>query len=87
MRATRVGGPIVLIVLGLILALAVADRISGVDLSLIGWILAAGGVGWPLIELIANRPRTAVTQQTTDVRVGDPAHDARVEREVRRDDV
>jgi uncharacterized protein YacL len=33
-----------LIAVGLILALAVTDTISGVDLTMVGWILAAVGV-------------------------------------------
>jgi hypothetical protein len=33
-----------LLALGLILALAVQDAISGVDLTMVGWILAAVGV-------------------------------------------
>ncbi|HYG93584.1 MAG TPA: DUF6458 family protein [Nocardioides sp.] len=33
-----------LLALGLILALAVSDIIDGVDLTLVGWILAAAGV-------------------------------------------
>ena len=34
---------IFLLALGLILALAVTDAINGVDLTLVGWILAAAG--------------------------------------------
>lgn len=33
-----------LLALGLILALAVQDAVSGVDLTMVGWILAAVGV-------------------------------------------
>ncbi|MDN4172908.1 DUF6458 family protein [Nocardioides sp. SOB77] len=33
-----------LLVVGLILALAVEDAISGVDLTMVGWIMAIGGV-------------------------------------------
>ena len=33
-----------LLALGLILALAVTDSISGIDLTMVGWILAAAGV-------------------------------------------
>jgi hypothetical protein len=45
-----------MLALGLILALAVQDSISGVDLTLVGWILAAVGV----IALVL----TAVTLNT-----------------------
>lgn len=62
MRAVRVGGPIALIVIGLILALAVADMISGIDLTMIGWIVAGAGVIWLILELVMNRPRTRVTE-------------------------
>jgi hypothetical protein len=40
----RIGSSIGLIAVGLILALAVTDNIKGVDLSLVGWILAVVGV-------------------------------------------
>ena len=54
-----------LLALGLILALAVTDAISGVDLTMIGWILAAAGVLVILLTAVqANRARrtTAVTR-------------------------
>ena len=50
---------------GLILALAVTDSISGVDLTMAGWILALCGVlVLALTAVQANRSRrsTAVTQ-------------------------
>lgn len=62
MRAVRVGGPIALIVIGLILALAVADMLSGVDLTMIGWIVAGAGAVWLVLELVMNRPRSRVTE-------------------------
>lgn len=62
MRAVRVGGPIVLIVIGLILALAVTDVLSGVDLTMVGWILAGAGAVWLVLELVLNRPRSRVTE-------------------------
>ena len=33
-----------LLVLGLVLALAVTDQVSGVDLTMVGWIMAVVGV-------------------------------------------
>jgi uncharacterized membrane protein len=54
-----------LLALGLILALAVTDSISGVDLTMIGWILALAGVlVIALTALQANRARrsTAITR-------------------------
>lgn len=62
MRAVRIGGPIALAVIGLILALAVSDAIPGVDLTMIGWILFSAAVIWLALELIMNRPRTRVTE-------------------------
>jgi uncharacterized protein YacL len=55
-----------LLALGLILALAVQDTISNVDLTMVGWILAV--VGALLIVLTAvtlNRGRGARTVSTT----------------------
>lgn len=63
----RFGGPVTLIVLGLVLALAVHKAISGIDLSTIGWIIAGAGVLWMILELVMHRPRTAVTRETTNV--------------------
>ena len=55
-----------LLAVGLILALAVQDTINNIDLTMIGWILAA--VGALLIVLTAvtlNRGRGARTVSTT----------------------
>lgn len=62
MRAVRVGGPIALAVIGLILALAVSDAIPGVDLTMVGWILFGAALIWLALELIMNRPRARVTE-------------------------
>ncbi|MDO5682515.1 MAG: DUF6458 family protein [Propionibacteriaceae bacterium] len=62
MRVVRVGGPIVLAVIGLILALAVSDAIPGVDLTMVGWILFGAAIVWLLIEVAMNRPRTRVSE-------------------------
>jgi len=54
-----------LLVVGLVLALAVTDTISGIDLTMVGWIMAAVGV--VLIALTAltwNSGRRARTTQT-----------------------
>ena len=40
----RLGASLTLIAIGAILAFAVADPVSGIDLRLIGWILMAVGV-------------------------------------------
>ena len=62
MRAIRVGGPIVLAGIGLILALAVRGSIPCVDLTMVGWILFAAGLVWLVIEVLVNRPRSRVTE-------------------------
>jgi uncharacterized protein YacL len=55
-----------LLAVGLILALAVQDTISAVDLTMIGWILVlAGVVVIALTALTMNRSRTARTVATT----------------------
>jgi len=57
---------VTLLAIGLILALAVQDRIDAIDLTLIGWILA--GCGVLVIVLTAmqlNRRRGAATTATT----------------------
>ncbi|WP_219413607.1 DUF6458 family protein [Pseudonocardia nigra] len=60
----RIGSSIVLIAIGLILALAVNLDISGVDLQLVGWILAAVGVVGLLVSLaLARRPRPVVARE------------------------
>lgn len=54
-----------LLALGLILALAVTDAISGVDLTMVGWILALAGLLVLVLTAVqANRSRrtTAVTR-------------------------
>ena len=55
-----------LLVIGLVLALAVSDQISGVDLTMVGWIMAL--VGLVIIGLTAatlNRARGAHSMATT----------------------
>jgi hypothetical protein len=63
------GGGVGLIALGLILALAVEDRIGGVDLRMIGWILALAGAVLVVITLIqanARRSRRSVESTSGD---------------------
>jgi uncharacterized sodium:solute symporter family permease YidK len=55
-----------LLVVGLVLALAVTDQVNGIDLTMVGWIMAA--VGLALIVLTAttlNRSRGARSTATT----------------------
>jgi len=51
------GGSIALIALGAILAFAVQDGISGIDLTMIGYILMAAGVLGIVLTLIVNSQR------------------------------
>ncbi len=60
----RIGSSIGLIAIGLILALAVTFDIDGVDLDLIGWILAAVGVVGLITSLVlARRSRPVIARE------------------------
>ena len=55
-----------LLAVGLILALAVTDQINGVDLTMVGWILALVGVlALVLTAVTANRGRGVRSVETT----------------------
>ncbi|MCD9154275.1 DUF6458 family protein [Aeromicrobium duanguangcaii] len=51
------GGSIALIAIGAILAFAVQDTISGIDLTMIGYILMAAGALGIVLTLIVNSQR------------------------------
>jgi hypothetical protein len=54
-----------LLVVGLVLALAVTDQVNGVDLTMVGWIMAAvGAVSIALTAITWNSGRRARTVQT-----------------------
>lgn len=60
----RIGSSIALIAVGLILALAVNLDVDGINLDLIGWILAAVGVVGLLVSLaMARRPRPVLREE------------------------
>jgi uncharacterized protein DUF6458 len=60
----RIGSSIALIAVGLILALAVNIDVDGLDLDLIGWILAAVGVVGLLVSLtLARRARPVLREE------------------------
>ena len=62
-----------LLAAGLVLALAVQDTISGVDLTLVGWILVLVGIlALVLTAVTANRGRGIRTTETTQH--GDGSH-------------
>ncbi len=55
-----------LLAVGLILALAVQDAISGVNLTMVGWILVLAGLVVILLTAVqTNRGRTSRTVSTT----------------------
>ena len=57
---------VTLLAVGLILALAVQDRIDAINLTLIGWILAGcGALVIVLVAMQANRTRGASSVATT----------------------
>jgi hypothetical protein len=60
------GVGVTLLAVGLILALAVQDAISGVDLTMVGWILAGvGALAIILTAITLNRRHTAGSVSTT----------------------
>lgn len=61
------GGSIFLIALGLVLALAVKVSVSGIDLQLVGWILALVGVVGLLLSLVFYGRRRPVAVEPTPV--------------------
>jgi hypothetical protein len=64
-----IGTSIFLLAVGAILAFAVTDAISGVDLTVVGYILmAAGALGLVISMLVMNRaPRDRVVTRERDV--------------------
>lgn len=57
---------IFLLALGLILALAVQDAVQGIDLTMVGWILAAVGLLAIILTAVTfNRGRSAGSRATT----------------------
>ena len=67
-----IGTSIFLLAVGAILAFAVSDSISGVELSTIGYILmAAGALGLIISMLMMNRARRTVVAREPVVRERD----------------
>lgn len=49
-----IGGSLVLLAVGAILAFAVEDRVSGIDLVMVGYILMAVGVLGMVVSLVVS---------------------------------
>ncbi|HEX8084880.1 MAG TPA: DUF6458 family protein [Solirubrobacteraceae bacterium] len=63
-----IGTSIFLLALGAILSFAVTDAISGVDLTVVGYILmAAGALGLVLSMMVLGRSRRATVVRERDV--------------------
>jgi hypothetical protein len=70
-----VGVGIFLLVVGAVLAFATTLGIHGVDLTLVGWILMAGGLLAIVLSLLLSHRRGVSSRQVTHV---DPATGTRV---------
>lgn len=65
-RTPRVGMPILVIVLGLVIALLVPQFFPDVaNIGLVGWAVLAGGVLWMIIEVISANKRHSIGSETT----------------------
>ena len=62
------GGGVALIAIGLILAFAVNISIAGIDIQLIGLILAGVGLLWLLLFFLVFAPRRRAAVETRTVR-------------------
>jgi len=69
-----IGAGIFLLAVGGVLAFAVSDRISGIDLTMVGYILmGAGALGLILVVLLnSQRSRSSHTTVVEDRSVRDP---------------
>lgn len=75
-----IGAGIFLLVVGAILKFAVADKVSGVDLGLIGLICMGGGVLAILLSLVQGAGRKPGGYSATRTEHVDPNTGSRVER-------
>jgi len=72
---------IFLLVVGAVLAFATSIHVSGIDLSLVGWILMAGGLLAIILSLALPRRRGFASRQVVqrDPVTGAEVREARVE--------
>ncbi|RZS91720.1 hypothetical protein EV189_0967 [Motilibacter rhizosphaerae] len=68
-----IGVSVLLIAAGLIIALAVHATVSGLDLQVVGWILAAAGVLGLVLEFALFAPRRRYAAPVVERDVVDPA--------------
>ena len=59
-----IGGGIALLVVGAVLAFAVTDQISGVDLTVLGYICMAGGALAIILSLVLQQRRNNTSHRT-----------------------
>lgn len=63
----RIGLPILLMVVGGVLYLAVSQDISGIDVSMVGIVVFLAGLVWLVLELVLNgRSRTSTTTERSN---------------------
>ena len=72
---------IFLLVVGAVLTFATSIHVSGIDISVVGWILMAGGLLAIILSLTMTRRRGIVSHDVTrrDPVTGTEVHDARIE--------
>ncbi len=63
-----IGAGIFLLALGAVLAFAVADRVSGVDLTMVGYILMGAGALGLVLALVINSQRSRTTHTSVEER-------------------
>lgn len=68
----KIAGPLAIVAIGAILSFAVQDAISGVDLTLIGYILMGAGALALVLSLIFGRPKTSLSRSTETRTLDDP---------------
>lgn len=61
------GGGVVLAIIGAILAFAVQDSLNGVDLTMVGYIMLAGGIILTLVGAFAGARGSKVQSTTRSV--------------------
>ena len=66
------GGGITLLVIGAILSFAVRDGVSGVNLTMVGYILMGAGVLAIILSMVFNAQRTNTTHREVIERRDNP---------------